>query len=246
MRRLVCSGDPMRGNCDLGIGCRAVRVEDAVLRCRIVRAKDTPCQLSYVSALVRCVYLEFDPKTGLASGRRISTRQRRHSGNQSYNSGKPNTRTSYSNKKWMDRTPNSQGRWAGDRCNDSAARRGCAVPPKENFREPSRGSVGGSQGRSAGVYLARDHVIDIFKSKRYRDGAIARRFRVEPLSARRARSTTITTYPEESSSMHPNQCSASTMMCPGSSDDVAAESNHLAEPMPNRHNQPAFPGRTRF
>jgi ABC-type multidrug transport system ATPase subunit len=45
-----------------------------------------------------------------------------------------------------------------------------------------------------------------------------------------------------------NGCGKSTTMkmLTGNFDDVAAEPNHLAERMPNMHNSPAFPGRTRF
>jgi hypothetical protein len=41
-----------------------------------------------------------------------STRQRRGFGSQSCHSAKPNRRTSYGNKKWMDRMPNSPTRQA--------------------------------------------------------------------------------------------------------------------------------------
>ena len=56
---------------------------------------------------------------------------------------------------------------------------GGVVHPKENSRELSRRSVGESRGRSWGAHLASDHVIDISKSKRYRDGASGGPFRVE-------------------------------------------------------------------
>jgi hypothetical protein len=66
------------------IQCAAIAVWDAVLRRRVERAEDTPCHLS---ALMSGVSVTFQllrdgwisnsiRKTGLASWRRISTRQR--------------------------------------------------------------------------------------------------------------------------------------------------------------------------